>query len=99
MAPHAGQDGGLPCSRDFRPLPQGCLRFKRGRDASWVLGLWCLAPDLETDLPGVAFLIAVLMYVYTPPLASSAATGVSDQDRFTWIYAEVVIDETLVFAR
>ncbi|HYB75584.1 MAG TPA: hypothetical protein VEC08_01360 [Nitrososphaerales archaeon] len=52
---------------------------------------------LKLTFLAVAFLLAVLMYVGTPSLAASTASDVSAQDRFTWIYAEVVIDEALLF--
>lgn len=43
-----------------------------------------------------AFLLAVLMYVGTPQSAASTTSDVSAQNRFAWIYAEVVVDEVLL---
>jgi hypothetical protein len=44
----------------------------------------------------VASVIAVLLYVWTPPPATQTVGDVNAQARFVWVYSEVLIDEALL---
>ncbi|MGP8126090.1 MAG: hypothetical protein ACLQEQ_09575 [Nitrososphaerales archaeon] len=44
----------------------------------------------------VALVVALLLYVGTPPPASTAVGDANAQYRFAWVYSEVLIDEVLV---
>ena len=51
---------------------------------------------LKLTFLAVAFLVAILMYIGTPPVAASTTSSVGAENRFIWIYAEVVVDEALL---